>query len=385
MKLSSSRSTWRVLLMIIGLLVLLITVFYSNHLAQELSVSEQKNLDLYIQSVDLVANDEDLDQDMTLQLQIINSFTLPVITRDENGAIRGYNWPDRYDNDEVFLKNKIKEFEESDKEPIRGPGYLNEVFYFDTPLYVQIKYFPMVQAALIALFVGLAYFVFSSNRRAEQNLIWAGMAKETAHQLGTPISGIMAWIQYLKEFDPNEHQEIDVIKELENDVTRLELIADRFSKIGSVPELERTNIYDSLDEIEQYMKHRAPKKILFDFPRDQPALFVKVNKHLFSWVLENIIRNALDAMDGKGVIKAEITILDKYINLDISDTGHGIPASKFKNIFKPGYSTKKRGWGLGLSLAERIIEEYHKGKISVKSSKINEGTTFALQLPRIMA
>ena len=368
--------------MIVGIIVLVVTIFYSNYLANQLAISERKNLELYIETVDLVANNEDLDKDITLELKIIQDFTLPVIIRGEDGEIQGINWSESQNIDEAFLKSKIAEFEKSDKKPLRGPGYLKEIFFFDTPLYTRIKYFPILQAALIALFVGLAYVIFRANRRAEQNLIWAGMAKETAHQLGTPISGIMAWIQYLKEVDPDEENDIDIVAELEKDVGRLELIADRFSKIGSVPELKHINILEPIAEIEDYMKHRSPRKMVFDFPRNQEALYANINVHLFSWVLENLIRNALDAMDGQGTIRLTAAESGLTINIDITDTGSGIPASKFKTIFKPGYSTKARGWGLGLSLAKRIVEEYHRGKIFVKHSRLNQGTTFCVQLPK---
>jgi len=208
------------------------------------------------------------------------------------------------------------------------------------------------------------------------------MAKETAHQLGTPISAILAWIEFLKESNHERPDQLEVINELSNDVNRLELIADRFSKIGATPELEKVDIYHELQDIKSYMKRRAAKNVQFDFPGiGQSKTEVYANEHLISWVMENLIRNALDAMDGKGTISAEVYKENDFICIDLSDTGKGIPPSKFKTVFQPGFSTKKRGWGLGLSLAKRIIEEYHKGKIFVKSSRPNEGTTFTLKLP----
>ena len=256
----------------------------------------------------------------------------------------------------------------------------SEMCIRDRSRYVQ--YFPIAQFALIGFFVGLGYYLFNAARRGEQNRVWAGMAKETAHQLGTPISAIIAWIEFLKESNTDRPEELEVIGELRNDVTRLELIADRFSKIGSEPELEKARLFDLTEEIKDYMKRRSPRKVIFDFPEEDKGQYAMVNKHLFSWVLENLIRNSLDAMDGSGTISAQIKEDQRYITIDISDTGKGIPASKHKEVFTPGYSTKQRGWGLGLSLAKRIIEQYHKGKIFVKSSKANEGTTFSIQLPR---
>ena len=231
-------------------------------------------------------------------------------------------------------------------------------------------------------FIALGYYLFNAARRGEQNRVWAGMAKETAHQLGTPISAIIAWIEFLKESNEERPDQLEVIGELRSDVERLELIADRFSKIGATPELEKANVYQLLGDIETYMKRRSPRKVTFDFPDPNQVQDVMVNQHLFSWVLENLIRNSLDALDGQGSISARIHEDVRSIIIDITDTGKGIPSSKHKEVFKPGFSTKKRGWGLGLSLAKRIIQEYHKGKIFVKSSKPNEGTTFTIQLPR---
>jgi len=281
------------------------------------------------------------------------------------------------------LFNRIANLDTSDFDVIRGEGlaagYL--IYPFESNLSKQIRFFPAAQFILLGFFIAFGYYLFNAARRGEQNRVWAGMAKETAHQLGTPISAIIAWIEYLKESNQERPDQLEVIGELRDDVYRLELIADRFSKIGASPELEKANIYKLLGDIETYMKRRSPRKVKFDFPDANQIKDVMVNQHLFSWVLENLIRNSLDALDGQGIISAQIDEHDRYINIEISDTGKGIPSSKFKEVFKPGFSTKKRGWGLGLSLAKRIIQEYHKGKIFVKSSKLNEGTTFTIQLP----
>ena len=284
----------------------------------------------------------------------------------------------------MFLQKKVEDFLRDGGEPIVGEEFTEGyTFYtFKSSLSTYIRFFPAVQFLLLGFFIALGYYLFNAARRGEQNRVWAGMAKETAHQLGTPISAIIAWIEFLKESNEERPDQLEVIGELRSDVERLELIADRFSKIGATPELEKANVYQLLGDIETYMKRRSPRKVTFDFPDPNQVQDVMVNQHLFSWVLENLIRNSLDALDGQGSISARIHEDVRSIIIDITDTGKGIPSSKHKEVFKPGFSTKKRGWGLGLSLAKRIIQEYHKGKIFVKSSKPNEGTTFTIQLPR---
>nr|MBX2815056.1 HAMP domain-containing histidine kinase [Saprospiraceae bacterium] len=258
-------------------------------------------------------------------------------------------------------------------------------YYKNSRILTLLTYFPVVMLGLLAAFITLGYVGFNASRRSEQNQVWVGMAKETAHQLGTPISAILAWIEHLK-LEENSPEKLEIIGELSRDVDRLDLIADRFSKIGSEPLLEQKDIFAQLRETEHYMQRRAPRKVEFDFPdTNEEPIPVLINSHLFSWVLENLIRNALDAMEGKGRITAEVIDDGQQVGIELSDTGKGIPASKQKTVFQPGYTTKKRGWGLGLSLAKRIIENYHKGKIFVKKSEPNVGTTFSIRLPKAPA
>jgi signal transduction histidine kinase len=377
----SKKSTWKIVLALLGLIILLITVFYSNDLARNLEAAEEKNTVIYKMSQDFLNNNPNYDGDVRVQSEIISNFSLPVILEGETDSLEGNNWGSDRDYNQDFLRKKVDEFLNEGKQPIISQLTGQKIYVFNSPLLTRIRYFPLVQALLVAMFIGLGYYIFSSTRKAEQNRVWAGMAKETAHQLGTPISAIMAWIEHLKEENSSPEFQHEIIGELERDVNRLELIADRFSKIGSSPELESTNIYEQLSEIKAYMMRRAPRRIEFDFPENPSPIYVEVNRHLFSWVLENIIRNALDAMDGEGKIKAEVFKLQENVEITISDTGKGISSSKWNIVFQPGYSTKQRGWGLGLSLAKRIIENYHKGKIFVKTSKINEGTTFGIRLP----
>ena len=366
--------------MLIGVIILIVTIVYTNYLSKELAQSEEKNRELYLDATDMMINAQD-ERDLTFESQIQQRFSLPTIVEYSDGALEGNNWGGPRDTLNSFLESKKRDYLASGKAPISVP-YGQKIYFFDSPLYTRIKFFPLVQVLLISIFIFLGYYSVTSSRRAEQNRVWAGMAKETAHQLGTPISAILAWIEFLKESNKGKDDQIEVINELSNDVNRLELIADRFSKIGSSPELVEANIYQELDEIRGYMQRRAPKRVKFDFPSlSNTPKIVYINRHLFSWVMENLMRNALDAMDADGLISAEVYVESGYTCVDLKDSGKGVPTSKFKTIFQPGFSTKKRGWGLGLSLAKRIIEEYHRGKIFVKSSKPNEGTVFAIKLP----
>ncbi|MEL6988168.1 MAG: HAMP domain-containing sensor histidine kinase, partial [Bacteroidota bacterium] len=288
-----------------------------------------------------------------------------------------------FDEDQELLTARKEKLLANGFEPLEGSGYSRYIYYEESTLIKLLKYLPLVQLLLISTFIAAGYFSFSTARRSEQNQVWAGMAKETAHQLGTPISAIIAWIEHLKLTAEENPEQLEIIGELRNDVTRLELIADRFSKIGSEPVLEKTNIFRELEACKNYMQKRAPKKVQFKFPNPEASpIFVRINPPLFDWVIENLLRNALDAMGGSGMISAFVEEEGDYINIDIIDTGKGIPGNKLKTVFQPGYTTKKRGWGLGLSLAKRIIENYHNGKIFVKNSKLNEGTTFSIKLPK---
>jgi Histidine kinase-, DNA gyrase B-, and HSP90-like ATPase len=386
MSLFSNNNYWKIILMVLGSAILVVTILYSNFLADSLKENEEKNIvilqEAFQEMIKIDLNNDTINQqDITFLTNIISSYPLPVIFEDESGVLGGQNFMEDDMAKPDFLEKKKKEFLDSGGVPIDGTGYATKIYCFNSPLLNYIKLFPLVQGLLVGLYIALGYFIFNSSRKAEQNRVWAGMAKETAHQLGTPISAILGWIEYLKDSYAEQPDQIDVLKELTKDVDRLELVADRFSKIGSDPVLHSTNVYDELIEVKDYLQRRASRKIVFNFDPPKEDIFVMINKHLFAWVIENLIRNSLDAMDGKGTISCKVYRQNNYVCIDLSDTGHGIAPNKFKSVFKPGYSTKKRGWGLGLSLAKRIIEEYHKGKIYVKSSKPNEETTFGIWLP----
>ncbi len=378
----NQRSGWNIALAVFGIGILLVTLFYSNYLANKLKESEEKDKQLFIQATRFIAdNTNDYNADIRILSDIQQSFALPAIVEFNDGTFEALNWGEERNNDEKFIREKIDKFLDSGKVPEDYPAGEGKIYFFDSNLVQLIRLYPLVQVLLVGLFIALGYYVFNASRSAEQNRVWAGMAKETAHQLGTPISAIIAWIEHLRLANEGKPDQLEILDELDKDVDRLDLIADRFSKIGSAPELERTNLYTQLDEIKSYMQRRAPRRVEFKFPTETEPLHVNVNQHLFSWVLENLIRNSLDAMDNKGVISAEVSLASRQVNIDLSDTGKGIPSNKYKSVFAPGYSTKQRGWGLGLSLAKRIIENYHKGKIFVKSSKVDEGTTFTISLP----
>jgi len=279
-----------------------------------------------------------------------------------------------------FLRTELKKIKDNGEEPIEVNiiGDKQWIYYKDSALLNRLRFYPIYQLIFIVLFMLIAYFMFSSSRRSEQNQVWAGMAKEAAHQLGTPLSSLIAWIERLKS--QGETQEI--ISEMKKDITRLETITDRFSKIGSKPKLKNINIVTVINEAANYLKSRFPEKVNIKLSFEQKEMVVPINKVLLHWVIENICKNAVDAMKGKGEICIDVINEKKYISINISDTGEGINRSILKNIFKPGVTSKKRGWGLGLSLSKRIISEYHKGSIFVKESTQGIGATFTVRLPK---
>jgi len=383
MDIYSRKSRWKLYLLIGGAVILLISMVYTNYLSKKLAEGERYKVENWVLAMEQI-NDESRDfKDLTLQLNTIQANkTIPVIVVNDRGKIEwAANFGEGLDDNHEFLQKEVTKLEEEGFEPIRN--FAQSIYFKESIILRQLRYFPIVQLILIGAFIGFGYLGFSSARRAEQNRVWVGMAKETAHQLGTPISAIVAWIEHLRLIREEDGEVQEILGELGNDVQRLELIADRFSKIGSAPELLPVNIFEELDGVRAYMQRRAPRKVDFDFPSpDQAPLTVSINSHLFDWVLENLMRNALDAMGSSGLIKAEVSEAAKSVDIDISDSGKGIPNNRFKTVFQPGYTTKKRGWGLGLSLAKRIIESYHSGKIFVKRSEEGKGTTFTIQLPK---
>jgi signal transduction histidine kinase len=267
----------------------------------------------------------------------------------------------------------------SETEPIEielGDGIVQYVYYRNSTLLVQLTYYPYIQLGVILLFILVAYLAFSASRRAEQNQVWVGLSKETAHQLGTPISSLIGWVELLKE----KHPDKKLVSELEKDAGRLEEITERFSKIGSKPILSNSNILEVLKESIAYLESRTSDQVIFTFDSDRQDYEVPINRVLFQWVVENLCKNSVDAMEGSGTIKISVSDQHKQVLIDFEDSGKGIPKNRQKTIFKPGFTTKRRGWGLGLSLAKRIIEIYHKGKIFVLHSEPGKGTVIRIIL-----
>jgi signal transduction histidine kinase len=314
---------------------------------------------------------------------VLNSASVPVIITDSTGKIPfAYgNIPENKMQDKLWVQQTLESMA-SQNTPIKidlADTGIHYIYYQDSFLLTQLKYYPVVQFGVIAVFLLIAYLLFSYARKSEQNQVWVGMAKETAHQLGTPLSSMIAWMELLKLKGLDE----ETIREIEKDVQRLETITDRFSKIGSAARLEKTNIVGMIHETVNYIRSRTSPKITFTInPSRSTELFVPLNLHLFEWVIENLCKNAVDAMEGSGTVNIEISEDVDHVHIDVSDTGKGIPKSRFKTIFHPGFTSKKRGWGLGLTLSKRIVENYHSGKIFVRSSTLNKGTTFRIILKK---
>lgn len=382
MNIYSKKQTWKLLLFFVAVLIGISSLWYTNVLVKKLSNEERKKVKLWAEGIRQLANIE-TEQDFTFVFEVVkDNETVPVILTDANDSIiSARNLDSLRLNDPVYLRQQL-DYMRSQHNPIEvkySKNQKNLIYYRDSTLLTKLSYYPFIQLAVIFLFILVSYFAFSISRKAEQNQVWLGMSKETAHQLGTPISSLMAWTELLRlqEIDPT------LVTELEKDVSRLQTITERFSKIGSAPVLASINILEVITTAVTYIKSRISNKIAFTLHfAEKGEINVPINVALFEWVIENLCKNAVDAMDGEGSIDVYITDNVQVLYIDIKDSGKGIPKSNFKTIFQPGYTTKQRGWGLGLSLSKRIIETYHSGKIFVKSSELNAGTTFRIALKK---
>ena len=369
----------KLVFIIIGALIILISTLFSNRLAKSLAHEEQKKIEIWAEATrQFVLADDNTDFEFVLSI-IEDNTTIPVVIVDDNDKLlQSRNVKEPSKNIEKFYTHEIARLKA--KRPaieVKIGDSSQYIYYDDSLLLKQLYYFPYIQFGIIIVFLFVAFFAFSSTKKAEQNRVWVGLSKETAHQLGTPISSLLAWVDILKE----KHSDDKLLPEMSKDVNRLRIIAERFSKIGSIPDLNIVSLNETIENAVQYMRNRSSNKVEINFKYDdENPLFIRLNVALFEWVIENLCKNAIDAMDGIGKIDINLTQNEKDVIIDVSDNGKGIERKKFKTIFSPGYTTKSRGWGLGLSLVKRIIEEYHKGKIYVKSSEINNGTTFRIIL-----
>lgn len=364
-------------LLIVGLILWNTYIFF-----ERLKNDERDKMEIWAAAQAYLAQ-TDNETEIALTLLVLNSnTTIPTIWVDENGEIV----------DGINISEEIRESQENmvkylqrlknENDPIAmdlGQGQIQYIYYGDSPLLTKIKYYPIGLLLIIFLFIGVVYFFYTTTKSSEQNKLWAGMAKETAHQIGTPLSSLIGWTEILK----GENVDQTYIAEIEKDVDRLQTITERFSKIGSEPILSRTELVQATKESYNYIKTRSSNLIDFKISTPYTPIYVNLNSSLYSWTIENLVKNAIDAMRGKGKLVVEIKQDLNWVYVYIKDTGKGIPKSKFTQVFEPGYTSKKRGWGLGLSLAKRIIEDYHKGRIKVSHSEINKGTTFQIALKKI--
>lgn len=387
MNIYSNKQKWKLFLLVFGFLIGITSLLYTNTLVEDLENEERKNVQLWADGMKRLGNMDSDGGDISIILEVIKkNETVPMIVVDEFDEILFVkNIDSLKQNDTTYLRQQLEEMK-LQKPPIIN--HLTEeikqyVYYKDSILLTRLFYYPYIQLAIILIFILIAYYAFNSTRKAEQDHVWLGMSKETAHQLGTPITSLMAWVELLKD---NEHVDGSLTDEIQKDVTRLEMIADRFSKIGSEPKLHEINISEQIRKSIEYIKLRVSDKVVFtDNLQDYKEFSFFINPPLFDWVIENIFKNAVDAMNGQGNINVELTDANQFIYIDITDSGKGIPKNKQKTIFNPGYTTKKRGWGLGLSLTKRIIEGYHKGKIFVKKSELDKGTTIRIAIKKSYA
>lgn len=391
----NSKQAWKILLLIFAAVIGIASLLYSNYLVKSLSKSERTKAEVWAMSTRSIMTMPDVDDEfISFVYAVRDSLTLPAIITDEKDNIIFWRDLDSTKTN-IQLEDSLKanvvydphyfQKELYDMKRAHAPIHLTlengerwSVYYHESKALRNLRIFPYIQLSLIAIFLIFAYYVFDSIRKSEQNLVWVGMAKEAAHQLGTPISSLMGWIELIKmKFDAEDDQ---VVNEMERDVTRLEIVADRFSKIGSKPILNNHNVYEVIDNFVQYFKIRTSEKITFQITGDN-HVEAKMNVPLFDWIIENLLKNAVNAIDTEGNITVNIkeNIAKEEIFIDISDTGKGIPKSNFEAIFQPGFTTRQRGWGLGLSLTKRMVR-YHKGHIFVKESEIGKGTTFRIIL-----
>ena len=374
MKFLRYNTFWKYFLLLIAVLIGLGSLVYTEYLVSKLKVEERKNVQLWAEATRLVSLPDTIQNVEFLSTIIENNNTVPVILTDESDSIiSSRNFDSRKAGDYSYIKNQLDKIKIRNQPIINNleNGHYNLIYYKDSIILTMLIYYPYIQLGIIVFFILVSYLAFRSSRKAEQNQVWVGMSKETAHQLGTPTSSLAGWIEILEQ----KHPGISITKELALDVERLEKVTERFSRIGSKPLITVENIIEIISRTLDYLKSRTSSKVKINIDYNpEGKVEVPINSALFEWVIENVFKNAVDSMEGNGEITIKITESEKNALIDITDTGKGIPKSAFKKIFNPGFTTKQRGWGLGLSLAKRIIEEYHNGRIFVRQSEVGKGS-----------
>ena len=378
----------KIILVVVAIVIAVASLMVSHFLVKDLQREERNKMETWAEALN-VLNNADENTDLTLVLNVIQgNNTIPVIVMDSSGLVSDYRNVEldaktAADSEAYVTRYGKRMFAEGNYIKIHlgdsiSAGDYQLVCYDDSILLKRLSQYPYWQLGIVMIFVVVAIFALLASKRAEQNKVWVGLSKETAHQLGTPISSLMAWVEILKENYPED----ELIPEMNKDVNRLQLIAERFSKIGSLPEPVDASMNDVLKHVVDYMDRRTSKKIEITTNMPGYDVIAKINASLFEWVIENLCKNAVDAMEGSGKIDLSLNDEGSRVVIEVKDNGKGIRKKDVKNVFKPGFTTKKRGWGLGLSLAKRIVEEYHKGNIFVKSSEVGVGTTFRIEIPK---
>ena len=397
-KIYDRRRIWKIAFVVISMLLVGAFILISNNLVKDLAVQERERMQIWANATKelTTVSSSGMNTDVDFLFGIIESnHSIPVLLVDDHGNIllhRNFVLPEPIDSlspydispaNKAFLEKKLSHMRGSTNHiPINiDDNTVQHLYYEDSTMLRRLSYFPYIQLAVLLVFVVIVYFALISIKKAEQNKVWVGLSKETAHQLGTPISSLVGWVQFLEASGVDK----DVVTDMDKDVHRLSMIADRFSKIGSKPELELAFINQAVSESLEYMRSRISQRVKLTLHLPDDECGVKLCQSLFAWVMENLTKNAVDAMQGEGSIDVTVHPDDggRMVLIDVRDTGKGIPHKNFKTVFNPGYTTKKRGWGLGLTLVKRIIEEYHGGKIYVKESEPGRGTTFRIELPRL--
>ena len=382
MSFSANKNLIRWAIIIASFIIITLILWNTYIFFQNFKAEERKKMETWsFAQTEFVKEETNTNLDLTLKVLNSNT-TTPMLVINGDGSLATYNNIENFkDQDTVYINKLINQFK-NENTPIEV-FYKNNIYqtlyYGNSPLLNKLKYYPLALLLIILLFAAVVFFFYRSSKNASQNKLWSGMAKETAHQIGTPLSSLIGWTELLKLENVNP----EYTSEIEKDIVRLQTITDRFSKIGSIPTLEKTDIINATQESFDYLKKRSSKLINFEFSAPNEPILVDLNAPLYSWTIENLVKNSIDAMKGKGDLKIEVLNTDRYVKVHVSDTGKGLAKQNFKKIFDPGYTSRKRGWGLGLSLAKRIIEDYHNGRIKVKSSTLGTGTVMEISLKRL--